>query len=736
MFHSEWIHETASKGAQTIRMYREGSLEITPSLISSTLATIIIIATIVNHVYTNKYNNSDSSSKNRLQKDAAASKKHKHKKGKKGSGRMRHSHSGGGSGGRGRIRNSAGSANQQTSTSASLSAGSLENGRRAKSPSPILVESPEEDVNKGDLRNDKKMFANGEKPGRTSNGKDKSQIRTGSNSQLRQSQSSPEVPMEDDKSISSFPSCASSHATTQSSTADYSASNATKNKRGRKKGKKSQGGPQFSNTGKIFPQTQPPGSGSGEGKTRVGVGRSTTKATVISKTNDSLSSITSEKSISNSSITQSNHSRDTMTHSSSFIPRSSGTTNFVNKREVRSKHKEQEWGSPNRISSKKTHPHSHVRSSEKKVAGGRISNPNTPSREQKPDYQHYSKSSFFSEASNESSRVLSSRLNRGRSFTDPERNDELSRRISHEPVSPAASASSRVSETAISASLLPSLSERVSNSSSRYPVQESLIGRPQDFISSDSMFSGPHNNTSQNMLGDVRYSHEKLELAKFLAQVGLIGNDAQALLLDLDDIDALERLTSEDLEVMYSVGSRIRNDIFTMLGARRVRMGLERNFTQTRLDDSWSTSALVRPPPGLTPSQDPVVGVGNVTRTNTHGRSSNLVLDTTTPRMDESQQMLPYLATSASTSSSGNSFHFSSTFDKAIGQRPQSSVPISESSTSANFNLPTLSSLDPLTSSNGNTARRGFPILQNEDEEIEADLCALGGQMAGSILDF
>jgi hypothetical protein len=42
----------------------------------------------------------------------------------------------------------------------------------------------------------------------------------------------------------------------------------------------------------------------------------------------------------------------------------------------------------------------------------------------------------------------------------------------------------------------------------------------------------------------------------------------------------------------------------------------------------------------------------------------------------------------------------------------------------------------PLTSSNGNAARKAFPTLQNEDEEIEGDLRALGGQMAGSILDF
>lgn len=114
------------------------------------------------------------------------------------------------------------------------------------------------------------------------------------------------------------------------------------------------------------------------------------------------------------------------------------------------------------------------------------------------------------------------------------------------------------------------------------------------------------------------------------------------------------------------------------------------------------------------------------------------MLDSNTPRVDEPQQMLSYLTPSAS-NSSGISFAFSSTFDKAIGipQRPQSSVPIPESSSSINFNLPTLSPLDPpLTSSNGNAARKAFPTLQNEDEEIEGDLRALGGQMAGSILDF
>merc|ERR1739844_832687 len=115
--------------------------------------------------------------------------------------------------------------------------------------------------------------------------------------------------------------------------------------------------------------------------------------------------------------------------------------------------------------------------------------------------------------------------------------------------------------------MLPSSSRRTpTNSSSRLSVYEPQIERPLDANSSESVLSRSHNNAAnQNMLGDVRYSPAKLELATFLAQVGLIGNDAQALLLDLDDIDALERLTHEDLEVIYSVGSRIRNDIFSML---------------------------------------------------------------------------------------------------------------------------------------------------------------------------
>ena len=380
----------------------------------------------------------------------------------------------------------------------------------------------------------------------------------------------------------------------------------------------------------------------------------------------------------------------------------------------------------------------HSPSSEKKLANGRVSNPNTPSREQTPDYQHYSKSSFFSEASLESRG--SSRLNRRRSFTDPERNLDLSHRISPEPVSPSPSASSQLSESVMSAGLIHSLPGRVSNSSStcsRYQVHEPLIAHQQDSTSSESVISRSQNSTNQNMLGDVRYSPGKLELATF-SQVGLIGNDAQSLLLDLDDINALERLTSEDMEVIYSIGSRIRSDIFSMLDARQVRMGHERKFAQTRRDDSWSSDALVRPPPGLVPSQDPLVGVGSVSNMSTNSGSSNLMLDSNTPRVDEPQQMLSYLTPSAS-NSSGISFAFSSTFDKAIGipQRPQSSVPIPESSSSMNFNLPTLSPLDPpLTSSNGNAARKAFPTLQNEDEEIEGDLRALGGQMAGSILDF
>ena len=302
-YNSEWIHSTASKGAETIRMIRDGSLQITPSMISSTLATIIIIVTVVNHVYTNKYNTSEASSKNRLNnKDAAGvSKKHKHKRGKKGGGKMRHSHSsgggGGGSGGRGRIRNSSSGTNtNQASSSVSLGGGSdhepneSKERRRPKSrsPSPVFEESqsPDEHVQGGlRLRNGTKTATDGEKPSRTS-GKDKSRI--GSNPQ-RHSQPSLEVPLEDDKSISSFPSVASSLATTQSSTVESSTSNSTRNKRGRKKGKKSPGS---QGTGKVFSQSQSPGSGSGEARTRVG-GRS--KA-AISRTNDRLST-TLEKSV-------------------------------------------------------------------------------------------------------------------------------------------------------------------------------------------------------------------------------------------------------------------------------------------------------------------------------------------------------------------------------------------------------------------------------------------------------
>ena len=742
--YSEWIHETAHKGAETIRMIRDGSLEITPSLISSTLATIIIVFTVVNHVYTNKYHTSETSSKNRP-KDSAVSKKHKHKRGKKGSGKMRHSHSGGGSGGRGRIRNSG-----STNASSNLSVESDGPGTqhrpksRSRSNSPTSVrsqtvvdtssESPEGEGTKVGSNNSNDDTSNNES-GKITNREEKrsrksgkKQMRIASNQQ-RQSQHASEPVIEDDKSVSSFPSCASSHATTQSSTVDScSVSNSTRNKKGRgKKGKKSPGSQkvQGSSDNSAFSQNQLLASGYNEEtkKMRTRVSRS---KVAQSGMNERLTT-KFEKPLS----TTAKFETPLLASNKSNHSRSSAVKNPSQTRDIRQANKQSELRSPSSVSSVKNEidydGKPSVTSSDPLTPSRILSNPNTPSREYAPDYQSYTKSSFFSEATLDARG--SSRRNRRRSFTDPEKIQTY--QTSQEPISPSTSASSQHSEVIMQHGLLCSLPENASNHSSRYQSHESVLGL------TNNSNPVPKVHVDRKTSCEVQYSPGKLELATFLAQVGLFGNDDQSLLLDMEDIDSLERLTNEDLEVTYSIGPRIRNEIFSKLDARRVQRRHSRNLVSAGRGGSWASNGLVKPPPGLEPAQDSLPRVANVSTMSGTYASSELVLDSNVSRMDE--PVLPYLTTSASNSSSGTNFGFSSTFEKAIGAPQRTApAPVADPSSSNNFKLPELTPLEPpsLQSLNGNISQGGLPILRNKDEEIEADLRALGGQMAGSILDF
>ena len=88
--------------------------------------------------------------------------------------------------------------------------------------------------------------------------------------------------------------------------------------------------------------------------------------------------------------------------------------------------------------------------------------------------------------------------------------------------------------------------------------------------------------------GNGRYAPGKMELAGFLAQVGLVGTACADLLEDLDDVDALSRLSEAQFE-LYNVAPDTKVRIDLLLEARaRSRMA-------------------IRPPPGLTANESPLL---------------------------------------------------------------------------------------------------------------------------------
>ena len=160
--------------------------------------------------------------------------------------------------------------------------------------------------------------------------------------------------------------------------------------------------------------------------------------------------------------------------------------------------------------------------------------------------------------------------------------------------------------------------------------------------------------------GDGRYTPGKIELAGFLAQVGLMGSDCADLLATVEDVDTLGRFTDAQYR-SYGVSREKQTQIAWMLEQRR-----RSRAEQLRL---WTAPPLVRPPPGLA---------------------------TTT-----------------------SSYDHLNPFSGSFGEQP----------TSRNLLIPTASS--PL------FAQRAMTAVEAEEESrIEVELQELGGQMVGSVLDF
>lgn len=165
----------------------------------------------------------------------------------------------------------------------------------------------------------------------------------------------------------------------------------------------------------------------------------------------------------------------------------------------------------------------------------------------------------------------------------------------------------------------------------------------------------------------------KIELAEFLAQVGLVGTVCSDLLEDLDDVDALSRLSDAQLE-LYNVNPEKMARINWMLGA------CDACSSPTTLSSAHAASR-IRPPPDLIAKSSDPLSPSRLNKAVGH---------------DARELRLRYRT------------------DVGFGQ------------SGTKLELPSL-----LQSYNVSTNS-----LYDEEDQIEAELQELGGQMVGSILDF
>lgn len=185
----------------------------------------------------------------------------------------------------------------------------------------------------------------------------------------------------------------------------------------------------------------------------------------------------------------------------------------------------------------------------------------------------------------------------------------------------------------------------------------------------------------------------KIELTAFLARVGIVGTACEDLVEALDNVDGLYRLSDAQFE-LYNVSPDEKHRIDMMLEARR-RVRAEATLVSSTAGSS------IRPPPGLS-----VPPADNANQTTV--RLSPPCLNPATYTSESGIPPVGYMATSRT--------------DVDFGSSP----PMSGSNTQQ---IPSLSLLSSYNVSNSG-------IGEQADEEIEAELQELGGQMIGSVLDF
>lgn len=245
-------------------------------------------------------------------------------------------------------------------------------------------------------------------------------------------------------------------------------------------------------------------------------------------------------------------------------------------------------------------------------------------------------------------------------------------------------------------------------------LQAPTLSHPPAVTSSPSLFSHEQTTPSRNYPGTPiptvsqddggtsvfeirpisrRSTAGKKELAAFLARAGVAGTACEDLVEALDHVDALYKLSDAQFE-LYNVSPDQKLRIDMLLEARRrARQELTRSPTAT------SPATPIRPPPGLTaPSSNAENYLQPTTALSSPPRLHTQVSYTTS----DSSPSCGYMTQTTRT-------------DVDFGGTPQ---------------IPSLSHA-PFYGNAGNNS-----LYEQDDEEIEAELQELGGQMVGSVLDF
>jgi hypothetical protein len=272
---------------------------------------------------------------------------------------------------------------------------------------------------------------------------------------------------------------------------------------------------------------------------------------------------------------------------------------------------------------------------------------------------------------------------------------------------------------------LPTNYARNNASTGKMPPQSQPINQPPGNVRWDIP------DYSAYAQSDSRYDPKKIELAAFLARVGLVGSACADLLRDLLDVDALATLTTEEL-YMYRVGDEKQMEIAALLKARELHALQQR--MQKMPQKSVHTSSGIRPPPGLgfasptlqsggAPLQmkpvKPIAIASPQTRSFTPVSTSKFLLSSPMPSVNSSNAISNFTLQSLR-SSNDNSMVTGNASD-----------PLIQSSFQQNISSQPL----PIGSRPFLSTNRSEHV-QTEDEKIDADLQQLGDRMAGSILDF